>query len=62
MNKFVAVRYQLYWGRGDFEEFDKLIDAVNTKDHFINCCGGDDDEYIPPLYAVLGDGTRILLQ
>jgi hypothetical protein len=57
----VATKYILHWGRADFEEHDNLRDAIDSIDCYVNCLGGDDDERLPTLYAVLNDGTTIML-
>lgn len=62
MNRMVASKFEVKWGRGQIAEFDKLQDALDDRDYYINCLGGDDDERIPSIYAVLENGMRVLLE
>lgn len=57
-----VVKYVLHWYRSSFEEFTSLRDALDSIEHYIDCCGGDDDERLPTLYAVLNNGESIRLQ
>ena len=54
----IATKYKIYFRQG-CEEFTSLVSALDAQLEFVDCMDGG---YTPHIYAVLDDGSEILLK